>query len=250
MRVGFIGTGEIAAAMVHGLAGRGHDILISERNAVMAATLAKAIPEVTVASNADVVAGSDVVFLCLMADVARDVLPGLTFRADQAVISVMVDVPLAELQQLCAPANDIALTIPLSAVATGGSMLPVYPVSDALTTLFGATDTVFAVKSEHALNAHFAGTALSAPFLDLMRTGAQWLGRETKDTAAAEAYVRGIFAGFMNQMAQDDVGFDPLLKALATEGGLNDSLKSHIRNAGTHQALEAGLDALKPRLGL
>ncbi|MGJ8618138.1 MAG: NAD(P)-binding domain-containing protein [Sulfitobacter sp.] len=250
MRVGFIGTGEIAAAMVQGLAGRGHDILVSERNAEMAATLAKALPEVTIASNAGVVAGSDVVFLCLMADVAREVLPDLAFRANHSVISVMVDVPVAELQRLCAPATDIALTIPLSAVATGGSMLPVFPSSAALTALFGKSDTVFSVQSEHALNAHFAGTALSAPFLDLMRTGAHWLGRETGDAAAAEAYVRGIFAGFMNQMAQDSVGFDPLLKSLATEGGLNDSLKSHMRKAGTHEVLETGLDALKLRLGL
>ena len=30
-RVGFIGTGEIASLMVHGLAGQGHEILVSDR---------------------------------------------------------------------------------------------------------------------------------------------------------------------------------------------------------------------------
>ena len=33
MRIGFLGTGEITAAMVRGLAGQGHTILVSPRNA-------------------------------------------------------------------------------------------------------------------------------------------------------------------------------------------------------------------------
>jgi pyrroline-5-carboxylate reductase len=196
------------------------------------------------------VAESDVVFLCLMADVARQLLPDLRFRAGQSVISVMADFPLADLQHFCAPASDIALTIPLSAVATGGSMMPVYPASPALEALFGTSDQVFAVSDERALNAHFAGSALSAPLIALMQTGAQWLGDETGDPAAAERYVAGVFAGFLRQMAQEGADFDGLLQALATEGGLNASLKSHMQDAGAPAALVAGLAALKPRLGL
>ena len=250
MRVGFVGTGEITAAMVRGLQGRGHHIMVSERNAQMAAVLATEVEGVTVAANADVVAGSDVVFLCLMAEVAHQVLADLPFRVDQAVISVMVDVSHDLLQQLCAPAADIAITIPLSAISTGGSMLPVYPASEALTGLFGDSDYVFEVASEAALNAHFAGSALSAPLIALMQTGAQWLGDQTGDAAAAEGYVAGVFAGFLRQMITSGVDFDTLLQGLATEGGLNASLKTHLQDAGAHDALVVGLDALKPRLGL
>ena len=49
MRVGFLGTGEITAAMVRGLKGQGHRILVSPRNAAMAATLAAEVPEVAIA---------------------------------------------------------------------------------------------------------------------------------------------------------------------------------------------------------
>lgn len=250
MRVGFIGTGEIAAAMVRGLAGRGHEICVSRRNAQLAAHLAQEIAEVSIADNAEVVAQSDVVFLCLMADVARAELPKLAFRADQAVISVMVDVPVAELQSLCAPATQIACTIPLSAVATGGSMLPCYPASPALEALFGETDHILTVSSQDALNAHFAGSALSAPLIALMQSGAVWLGQQTGDAKAAEAYVAGVFAGFLRQMQATGADFDTLLQGLATEGGLNAALKQHMQDAGTHEAMAAGLDALKPRLGL
>ena len=112
-RVGFIGTGEIAAHMVAGLAGQGHELLVSPRSADVAERLAKDHAEVRIAPNAEIAARADVIFLCLMADTARDVLPGLAFRADQSIISVMADVGLDELARLCAPATDIALTIPL-----------------------------------------------------------------------------------------------------------------------------------------
>lgn len=250
MRVGFLGTGEIATAMVRGLAGRGHQIVVSARNAEKAAQLAAEVPQVTVAENADVVAQSDTVFLCLMAETARQVLPDLPFRADQAIVSAMADVSLAELQTLCAPATEIAITIPLAAIAQGGSMLPVTPSSPALQALFGKTDTILPVASEHALNAHFAGTALCAPLLALMQSGSRWLAAETGDAKGAEQYVAGIFAAFLRDVASGKADFDTLLQSLATEGGLNAHMKSHMAKAGAPEALVQGLDALKPRLGL
>lgn len=250
MRVGFIGTGEIAAAMVEGLSGRGHDLIVSERNAAVAAELAGKFTDVQVRPNADVVAGSDVVFLCLMAGVAREVLDTLPWRGDQAVISVMVDVPLADLAQLCAPASDIALTIPLSSVATGRSVLPCHPESDALRALFGESDTIIAVPTEAGLNAHFAASALSAPLLTLMQTGAHWLGEQTGDMRGAETYVGGVFAGFLRQMSTQGADFDQLLKGLATEGGLNAALKQGMADAGAPEALRGGLEGLKVRLKL
>jgi pyrroline-5-carboxylate reductase len=51
-------------------------------------------------------------------------------------------------------------------------------------------------------------------------------------------------------MAQQNADFETLLKGLATEGGLNASLKAHMAETGSHDALIEGLDALKPRLGL
>ncbi len=250
MRVGFIGTGEIAAAMVEGLSGRGHDLIVSERNTLMATELAGRFSDVQIAANTEVVAGSDIVFLCLMADVARDVLGTLPWRGDQAVISVMVDVPLAELATLCAPASDIALTIPLSAVATGRSVLPCHPDSDALRALFGESDAIIAVPTEAGLNAHFAASALSAPLLDLMQTGARWLAAQTGDAEGAETYVAGVFAGFLRQMSVQGADFGQLLDGLATEGGLNATMKQQMADAGAPDALRAGLDGLKPRLKL
>ncbi|WP_289069488.1 NAD(P)-binding domain-containing protein [uncultured Aliiroseovarius sp.] len=250
-RIGFIGTGEIAAAMVTGLIGQGHQIMVSERNSGMAAALAAQSSDVTIAPNEQVVADSDVVFLCLLAEVARDVLPGLPFHAGQSVISVMADLPLADLRTLCAPAEELAITIPLAPIAVGGSALPVYPDSPALRALFGDTDLIIPCRDEAALNAHFGASALASPILEQMRTGAAWLAGQTGDGVAAEQYVATVFAGFLRSLAENpETSFDDLLDSLATEGGLNATLRAHMRDAGAPKALVDGLDALKPRLGL
>jgi pyrroline-5-carboxylate reductase len=242
-----MGTGEIATALVRGLAGQGHRILVSERNADKAARLAADVAGVTVAANERVVDGSDTIFLCLLASVVERVLPGLPFRRDQAVISVMVDVPLAQLHTLCAPATDIAITIALPAVALGGCPLPVVPQSKALAALFGARNPVFTVRDEVALNAHFGATALCSPLLDQMLATTDWLSQFSGDAEAAEAYVCAVIRSCLT--APHAAGtLARTLQSLSTEGGMNAALRAAM--APALGDLRSGLDAFRPRLGL
>ena len=247
MRIGFLGTGEITAAMVRGLKGQGHRILISPRNAGMAAELAAEVAEVTIAPNDEVVAGSEVVFLCLLARVAGEVLPGLPFRKDQSIISVMADAPVATLQRLCAPAIDIAITIPLPPIAVGGCPLPVYPASPALEILFGARNLILPQPSEAALNAHLGVSALCSPILDQILTAVDWLAGFTGNPGAAEAYVAAMIRGYLPERANggDLAG---ALQKLSTEGGLNATLRAAM--APAKDDLRRGLDGFRPRLGL
>ncbi|NEY90287.1 NAD(P)-binding domain-containing protein [Tabrizicola oligotrophica] len=246
-RVGFIGTGEIASLMVQGLAGQGHEIVVSDRNAEVAARLAATVPGLRVASNREVVAAADIVILCLLARVADEALTGLPFRAGQSVISVMVDVGLAKLQKLCAPATDIAITIPLPPIATGGCPLPVYPASPALEMLFGARNRVFTVRDEVALNAHFGATALCSPFLAQVLTTAAWLTEFTGDADQSQAYVRDVLRGYLPENGEKG-HLGAALQSLSTEGGLNATLRAAMNEANAD--LRAGLDGFRGRLGL
>ena len=247
MQVGFIGTGEITAAMVRGLAGQGHTILVSPRNAAMAASLAAEVPEVGIAPNERVVEGSDVIFLCLLACVAEKVLPGLPFRAHQSIISVMVDAPLATLRQLCAPATEIAITIPLPPIAQGGCPLPVYPDSPALHALFGTRNLILPQPSEQALNAHLGASALCSPILDQLATTADWLAGFTGDAGSAEAYVAAMIRAYLPERAsRGDLA--EALRKLSTEGGFNATLRAAMTPA--KDDLRRGLNGFRKRLGL
>lgn len=249
-QIGFIGTGEIAAAMVTGLTGQGHQIFVSKRGKAIAAKLAQ-FDDVTIADNDQLVANCDVVILCLLADVAKTVLPDLPFRADQQIISVMVDVSYDQLKTLTAPATDIAITIPLPHIATGGCPLPCYPKSKAVARLFGHQNPVFSVATETGLNAHFAATAMASVTFAQAKVAVDWLGEQTGDTAAAEAYLIAMLAGFYQGLETDGrARLDAALAALSTAGGLNATLRAHMKQAGTEQDLRDGLDGFKPRLGL
>lgn len=246
-RVGFIATGEIAAAMVRGLAGCGHEILVSDRNARIAANLSTEVYGVAVAANPDVVASSDIVVLCLRAEVADEVLLPLPFRKGQSVISVMLGVGLNRLRALCAPATDIAVTIPMPGIERGGCPLPVFPASPALESLYGSRNLIMPVSSETALNAHFSASALAAPLLATMAETAEWLAGHTNDVDRAEAYVVTMVRSLLAPSPEPS-GLAATLQTLSTEGGLNASLRDRMDPARTE--LRRGLDALAVCLGL
>ncbi len=250
-RIGFIGTGEIASAMVEGIAGEGHEIRVSQRSAKTAATLAAKFAEVSVCSNEQVVEGSDYVILCLMSDVAGAVLADLPFRADQHVISAMGETSHAELQRLCAPATDLVKAIPLPSIASGGCPLPVFPNPVSVQAIFGDKNPVITVSSESGLAAYLGGCATSLPMLELIRHARDWLAAETGDAAGAEAYLSAMFAAQFGDIARAGPGrLAEAIKALSLPGGFNATLRDAMADHGAPDQLVAALDGLKPRLGL
>lgn len=250
-RVGFIGAGEIASAMIGTIAGDGHAITVSRRNEEVSARLERAHPGLRRADNQGVLDASDVVVLCLLAETARRELPGLRFRADQAVISVMAGMSLDELSRACAPATDICVAIPLPPLPLGGTPLAAYPASRALAELFGPHATIHACPSEEALNAHFAATGLLLPLLDQIDVGATWLAEFTGDRAAAARYLAGLLGGYCRMLTAPDAPDLARMRAgLGTEGGLNYTLSKALADNGTPAALTDGLDGLRARLGL
>jgi pyrroline-5-carboxylate reductase len=89
---GILGVGELGAAIAAGLC-QGPDaapsILLSPRNAARAATLAARYPTVAVAPDNQALADRCAVVVLSVRPADRDAVLGpLSFRADQAVISV------------------------------------------------------------------------------------------------------------------------------------------------------------------
>lgn len=248
-RIGFIGTGHIAAPMVRFLARKGHQIVVSERNAQTAQRL-QAEVGVTVAPNQAVVDQNDIVFLCVRPPVAEDAIAPLTFRADQQIVSVMSGISLAQLGRLCAPATHISMTIPLGYLAQGGCPLAACPDGQVLAPLFEPENPVISVTDEAAFNKHFAICAFVPGVLDLMATASRWLGEATGDPDQAARYTRALLSGFLNSMPEG--GAEVITQerdALATEGTLSLQMTQALQDGGAHAALTGVLTAIGDRLG-
>jgi len=247
-RVGFIGTGHIAAPIARALAARGHEIHVTQRNADISAALAMGIGA-HVAEPQAVIDAAETVFLCLRPQVAEGVLAPLAFRPGQAIVSVMAGVPRGELETLCAPATDIVQTIPLGFLEQGGCPLAAFGETALLAPLFEPENPILPVASEAALNAHFAICALVPGVLDLMQTGAGWLAEKSGDAGGAELYTAQLIAGFLQSLARDEPGALAAARdALATPGTLSLMMTDGLRFGGAHDALTDTLDRIAQRL--
>ncbi len=249
MKVGFIGTGEIAESLIRGIVGQGHTIFISKRNSLRSQKLSAEFPEIIACENSEVCSNSDVVFISLMAPVARNILPELTFRDNHKIISVMAHINYGDLVKYCFPATSISITIPLPFIAKGGCPLPVYPSCEALNDLFGAQNPIINLKSVDDIAPHFVITATLSPIFTLFDCASKWLGSKSGDYLKSEIYLTHLFKGYLDFMPDSECErFATALHSLSTEGGLNSTLKTHMQDKGTYKSLINGLDLLAERL--
>ena len=248
MRIGFVGTGTIAAAMVKGIVEDGHEIVVSQRNATISAELAAQHTNVTVADNQTVVDSSDIVILGLLAPAARHVLPALRFQPHQRVFSVIVGITFAELSEWVAPAQEVATFIPYPFIAQGQSPLLVFPHSDTLEALFGRRNHLITLTSEADLNSYLAAQAVLSPTVKLLHETAQWLTARTGDAISAEKFLRILIGNYLTATPLDQPDtLAAMLRDLGTEGGLNAQLRDHFTEQGVFQTLHTGLDVLEKR---
>ena len=251
MNVGFIGTGEIAEALIEGITGQGHKIYVSNRSNLRSKRLSKEYTDVIACENDEVCSSSDIIFSCLMASVARAILPKINFRGDHQIISVMAHINRDELISYCMPAKNICITIPLPFVAKGGCPLPVYPHSDALKFLYGANNSIIVLESPDHIAPHFVISAMLSPVFSLFDLASKWLGSKTGNDLQSEIYLTHLFKGYLDFMPDSErERFTAALHSLSTEGGLNSTLKAHMQEKGTYLALSDGLALLEKRLGI
>tara|TARA_R100001039_G_C1842882_1_gene103568 strand:+ start:1337 stop:2059 length:723 start_codon:yes stop_codon:yes gene_type:complete len=236
VRLGFLGTGTIAEAVVRGLAPDGHQIRVSERNSARAARLAAEFPNVSVATNQGVVAASEVLFLGLMAEDAPEVLRALRFLPDQRVVSFMAGLSLEEVGPLVAPARAEAVMLPFPGIARGGSPILALGEVGVIEALFAPANTVYRLRDAVELEAYLCAQAVLSPAVQMVGVAAEWLGG---DGAQGEAFLRHLVGSSLMSGA-----CAPMLEALNTEGGYNQRFRQHMEAAGMREALRDGLDRL------
>ncbi len=240
MRIGFIGTGTIASAVVRGIVADGHDITVSRRSEARSAALAATYKSVRVAENQDVLDQSDTIFLGLMAETAGETLRDLTFRPDQTVVSFMAGASLDEVSRMVRPAGAAAVMMPFPGIAQGGSPIMVQGDAAVVEALFGRRNRVFALKHDQEMRAYLAAQAVLSPVAAMVGQASGWLGARVDESEQGEAFLRMLVASSLAE-----TGCADLVESLNTPGGYNQRLRLHMERAGMGEALAAGLDMLE-----
>lgn len=239
MRIGILGLGTIATAVVEGIAADGHQITVSERSAANAARLA-AEYGVTIAPNQGVIDASDVLIVALTDDIYEAALRGLTFRSGQQVISLMGGPNIAAVQALVGPAIVSAKVLPFPSIAQGGSQVMACGETGLVTELLGARNSIFHIGSEEELHHWICAQAVLSPAVLMVREAAAWLAEQGAEPVEAERFLRQLVGSSL--LAGP---CDATIQALDTPGGYNQSLRQHMVETGMTSGLLAGLVKLQ-----
>ncbi len=251
-RIGFIGTGNIATAVVDGLLRPPEpalDITVSPRNAEKAAALAARFPTVHVArDNQAVLDESRTVFVALRPPIVADTLRQLRFRGDHQVVS-LVPMPAAALQSLVSPAHMVVRALPLPTCAERLQAVPYWPADADDADLLRRLGTPLPMATEAQLNALWAATASIASFYVLLETISQWsVDNGVPASTAAEFTASTFHAVSKLALSGGPDRFAALAADVATPGGLNEHVVSVLRASGAYAQLGRALDTVLARI--
>jgi pyrroline-5-carboxylate reductase len=250
MRIGFIGVGEIASAIVTGLA-RSEDapqMVLSPRGAATARELADEFDGVRVAgSNQEVAEGVDVLLLTLRPD-QREALRDLRVPDGVVVVSALAGVALAELQDLLRTSGPVVRAIPMPATRRRAGTTAVFPTHPVVEALFDRLGGTLAVPDEHALSVLSAVSGALTGYLQYLTVIGEWAAAQGLPAEEADAYVRGVFVQLSAAVGEPGRSLGRLVTDHETPGGLNEQLRTRWFDDANRESLVAELDALLRRV--
>src|SRR6185369_17068926 len=169
MRIGFIGTGTISAAVIEGLQSlpEAPEIVVSPRSEATSLALAARFAKVRrAASNAEV-AEADIVFLGMRPMHLEEAVSRIGFGKGQIVASMVAGFSLEEIRKRW-PEATVCRFIPLPGIARGVGPMATYPAVPEIVHLFSPLGDLFVVADESKL--HFGGlNSFMSSYYELQR---------------------------------------------------------------------------------
>jgi pyrroline-5-carboxylate reductase len=252
MKIGFIGIGKIAGAIVEGLCTSGienAEIFLSPRNEKNSFYLAGKYANVhRLENNQEVLNRSDVLMIALRPAVAGEILRSLQFDRRHIVISLIPLLKYADLVSAVGPVASISRAIPLPTVIQHNCPIPIYRTNEKVTRLFSHIGQPLLVEDEDQLHVIWTLTGLITPFYELLNTLSGWTTAHGVNKEIANAYIANMFQS-LSFMAQhsDPIDFRELAQHAATPNGMNEQAGKDIREKGAHQAYREASDHLLKR---
>ena len=247
--IGILGVGGLAALMVRGMQGAGYRLILSPRNAEVAARLAAEHGCEVAASNQAVVDAADGVFVSLPAATGASELAQLAFRPGQPVLSAMAGTGLAKLQSVIGPARAAVSMMPGYANALGVGPSILYPDDGFWRPFLAATGPVHAFEDE----AHFTTAATFGAFsgasFAFMAQAIAWYESQGLAPGTARALVAATLRGNAEVLLSEDRSLPEIQREVITTGGISELLVSTLNERGALSAWDEALTRVLRRIG-
>lgn len=254
MDYGFIGTGTITEAIVVGALSSDlpiRRIVVSPRNADVAARLAARFSQVEIAaSNQAVVDAAEILILAIRPQVAENVLRQLAIPKTQRVISLIAATSHEKLAAWTGlETSNFVRAIPLPFVAFREGVTAIYPPDARTEQLFAALGTAVPCSSKEEFDLLAALTALMGPYFGILERTSDWLAGKGMGEAKARSYLTPLFAGLAHVASRAPASSYATLRAeFSTKGGLNEQVFQDFDTGGGTAALTKALDRVLERI--
>jgi len=246
--LGFVGTGTLAEAVIHGLQETGashHRFLLSPRSEEKSRALAAAYANTTRAeSNEAVVAESDIVLLGVLPK-QIGLLGGLPFRKDQIIVSFLAGVSVELVRARVTPATRVVRMIPLPCIEYGKGPILMTPPDPAVEALFAPVGELVIAERESDLDAISIASGLMSSHFQMQNAVVDWLRARGISDAQSSGFVRSLYIGLGELALRDERRRGSLPpENYETKGGLNETARAYLNRVGWFDEMAKVLDVI------
>jgi pyrroline-5-carboxylate reductase len=253
MKLGFIGTGKIAASVITGICNSDisfKKIIISPRNKSISKKLKKKFKKVNIAeNNQEIVNKCNWVFLSVTPTIGKKIIKDLRFKTNQTIISFISTITLAQLKKAIKVKTTIVRAIPLPPISLKKGPVPICPPNKKIKDFFNKIGTTVEIKNEKSSINFWSTSGIMASFYELLKVMTDWLVKRGVKRNDAQKYITSLFLALSEDaVANSKKDLKHLVKDSQTPKGLNEQGVKELTKAGFYKSLEKTLNSIHKRL--
>ena len=253
MKIGFIGTGKIASAVIEGIIksqSKVNEIIISKRNNKISKNLKKKSKKITIYNdNQKIINKSKWVFLSVTPTVGEKIIKDLKFKSNQIIVSFISTITLSQLKKMIKIKATIVRAIPLPPISLRKGPVPICPPNKKVRDFFNQLGTTIEIKNEKLSNNFWSISGMMAPFYELLNTLVVWLVKKGVKRNDAQKYITSLFVALSeDSVVNSKKDLKYLVKDSQTPKGLNEQGVKELKKAKFYNSLEKTLNSILKRL--
>jgi pyrroline-5-carboxylate reductase len=250
MKIGIIGTGNIASAVVTGFCKNSmeHEFFLSPRNTQKAATLAGKFSKVAVCgSNQEVLDKAEWVFIAIH---RKDfcILNALNFKKEHKVVNMAAEMRLDDLRIRIGETELLAHAIPLPMISGGYGPLIVFPEVSEVGELFSPISEVIFTENQDDARTLQMITCIMSPYYMLLNEIAEFADSQNLHRNVSVGFIHSLFSALSRRAAETDNCSPVELAHDMTPGGYNEQAMNELMNNGAIKAWGTALIRLLDRI--
>ena len=253
MKIGFIGTGQIAKSTILGILKSNlkiEKIYISQRNKKISRLLSKKSKKIRITiNNQEIINKSNWVFLSITPTVGNKILKDLKFKKNQTIISFISTINMSQLKKYIKVKATIVRAIPLPPISLKEGPVPIFPPNKNVKRFFNQLGTTVEIGNEKLSKNFWAISGMYASFYELLNTMSNWLVKRGIKRDKAQKYVTSLFVALSEDAVVNSKKYlKYLVKDSQTPRGLNEQGVKELRKAGFYRSNEKTLNSILKRL--